>query len=188
LNGWYIFNFNCVIIFLFFSPPRIYKKMYDLTTLDGGYYATGGGNPFASVVDLVGKHKLYATILIAVLVVLVLALFFGYVATYKKEGLISGARASIGIGGSGRGDWGNPGDMVIAPNYGSESMSVSSLEARKARGLAVESANVAAAVVPGQPCSMTIANEEDAFAWRLNAAREKFGVDDNKLTKAMSGY
>lgn len=168
--------------------------MYDLTTLDGGYYATGGmTESFKPLTDAVKSNPGWSTILIAVLVVLVVALFFGYISTYKKEGLISGARASIGIGGSGRGDWGNPGDMVLAPNYGSESMDLPQQAlARGVRGLSVESANVASAVVSGQPCAMTIANEDDAYAWRVNQAKnmdkETFGLDDNKLTKAMTGY
>lgn len=168
--------------------------MYDLTQFSGdGYYAVGGDSPIDKVKTMAVANINIVLALIVVLVILVVALFFGYIAP-RKEGLISGSMASLGIGGSQRSDYGTPGDMVIVPNYSSAEgfdgeVSEQSKAARVARDLSVMSPNQAAAVIAGQPCNKSILTTDDAYAWMGQVARENYAQpNDAQLTASMKGY
>jgi hypothetical protein len=176
--------------------------MYDLSQFSGdGYYAVGGDTPLQQVRTYATANINLVLALVVVLVVLVIALFLGYLAPYKKEGLISGSMASLGIGGSQRSDYGTPGDMVIVPNYGSSEGFASDGLVRQAKGLGAMSANEAAAVIAGQPCSKTILTSDDAWGWMHKTAwegeseqgggqgKEKYAQpNDAQLTASMKGY
>ncbi len=167
--------------------------MYDLTQFSGdGYYAVGGDSAVEKVKNYATANINLVLALVIVLVVLVIALYLGYISP-RKEGLISGSMASLGVGGAQRSDYGTPGDMVIVPNWSSaegfDGVPEQSKAARLARDLSVMSPNEAAAVIAGQPCSKSILTEEDAYAWMNKTAREDYAQpNDAQLTASMKGY
>jgi hypothetical protein len=186
--------------------------MYDLTTLDGGYYAKGGSDLIEGAKKWVSANQTYTLVLLAILIVLVIGLALGYIKPYKER-LISGARASIGVGGSNRSDYGTAGDMIIRPNYGGESMTSGEARSRhlgadaygdgySARGLSLGQSALpppqfvattnAPSVIPGNDCRDNLANGNEAYAWRVQQAyggekTESFGLNDSGLTRAMAG-